>query len=118
MRANIGTTITAKIAAIVGNVHVKRIRFMHTMVNDLERIADIYYQVSKLAERMQENDWPTAAQDDMRLEKGEYSPKAGVIFIDILNRLERIGDHVLNVNESASCQRLKATRIIGGPETA
>lgn len=145
----------------------ERIRFMHTMVNDLERIADIYYQVSKLAERMQDNDWPSAAQDEMqkmmsalgdaisfmssnvgldpedvnlveamrledevdrlrdefrdahyaRLEKGEYSPKAGVIFIDILNRLERIGDHVLNVNESASCQRLKATRIIGGTET-
>jgi len=36
-----------------------------------------------------------------------------VIFIDMLNRLERIGDHILNVNESASGRRLKALRIEG-----
>lgn len=140
-----------------------RIRFMQTMINDLERIADIYYQITMLCDRMKESDsrWPDGARDDMadmmtalhnsmqnmiknvalepeevelnvavelentvdklrdqyrdnhfqRLEQGSYSTRAGVIFIDVLNRLERIGDHVLNVNESAAGQRLKASRI-------
>ena len=46
-----------------------------------------------------------------RLEQSAYSPRAGVSFIDVLNRLERIGDHILNVNESAAGKSLKATRI-------
>lgn len=142
----------------------ERIRFMQTMINDLERIADIYYQISKLAQRMASANasWPEQANEDMvsmvntlkktirfmgenvrlepaavdlekaivmedeldalrneyrdrhylRLELGAYAPQAGVIFIDMLNRLERIGDHVLNVNESAACRRIKAMRIL------
>ncbi|QQD24746.1 Na/Pi cotransporter family protein [Venatoribacter cucullus] len=143
----------------------ERMRFMQTMINDMERIADIYFQVSKLSDRMLEakTNWPEEANSEMqqmmtalraaihnmrlnvardaedvdlrhaikledqvddlrdefrdnhyaRLENGAYSPRAGVTFIDILNRLERIGDHVLNVNESSACTRLKAKRIPG-----
>lgn len=143
----------------------ERMRFMQTMINDLERVADIYYQISKLSVKMHEaqTDWPEEARAEMvlmmnalgdavnnmhknvskqpgqvdldhalvledalddlrdrfrdehysRLEKGAYSTRAGVVFIDVLNRLERIGDHVLNVNESASGRRLKATRLYG-----
>ena len=143
----------------------ERMRFMQTMINDMERIADIYFQVSKLSDRMlnAKTNWPEEANNEMvqmmaalraaiqnmhrnvgldaedvdlrhaivledqvddlrdqfrdnhygRLENGAYSPRAGVTFIDILNRLERIGDHVLNVNESAACTRLKAKRIPG-----
>ena len=143
----------------------ERMRFMQTMINDMERIADIYFQVSKLSDRMLEakTNWPEEANNEMqqmmtalraaihnmrlnvardadevdlrhaikledqvddlrdefrdnhyaRLENGAYSPRAGVTFIDILNRLERIGDHVLNVNECAACTRLKAKRIPG-----
>ncbi|MCT8127079.1 Na/Pi cotransporter family protein [Alishewanella sp. BS5-314] len=143
----------------------ERIRFMQTAINDMERVADIYYQVAKLCERMVETEsvWPEAATAEMqqmmqalkaaittmqdnvardpaavsmkdallredaidkyrdqfrdnhylRLEQGDYAPRAGVIFIDMLNRLERIGDHILNVNESASGRRLKALRIEG-----
>ncbi|WP_019676504.1 Na/Pi cotransporter family protein [Arsukibacterium perlucidum] len=142
-----------------------RIRFMQTMINDMERVADIYYQISKLHERMTETDskWPEQATAEMqqmmlalavaistmsnnvamepaavllegaianenqidrlrdqfrdnhylRLENGDYAPRAGVIFIDMLNRLERIGDHILNVNESAAGRRLKAMRFEG-----
>lgn len=142
----------------------ERMRFMQTMINDMERIGDIYFQVSKLSERMlaADTNWPEDANKEMqnmmnalraaihnmrlnvgksadavdlqyaisledkvddlrdefrdthytRLENGAYSPRAGVTFIDILNRLERIGDHVLNVNESAACNRLKAQRIV------
>ena len=141
----------------------ERIRFLQTMINDMERIADIYFQISKLSERLQEtrSHWPDDARADMvqmmealraavqnmqqsasmepsevslehaielenridelrdsfrdthfaRLENGDYSPRAGVIFIDVLNRIERIGDHILNVNESAANHRLKAQRV-------
>ncbi|GHG65995.1 hypothetical protein GCM10010919_13770 [Alishewanella longhuensis] len=143
----------------------ERIRFMQTAINDMERVADIYYQVAKLVERMAETQsvWPDPATAEMqqmmlalkaaiatmklntakepgavsmkealvredhidklrdeyrdnhykRLESGDYAPRAGVIFIDMLNRLERIGDHILNVNESASGRRLKALRVDG-----
>lgn len=141
----------------------ERIRFMQTMINDLERIADIYYQISKLAEKMHQSksEWPEDAAKEMaemldavrlaletmknnvkrapgavdldaaltaernvddtrdkyrdnhfsRLESGNYPARAGVIFMDMLNRLERIGDHMLNVNESAAGRRLKSMRI-------
>ncbi len=35
-----------------------------------------------------------------RLEKGDYAPKVGVLFIDFVNRAERIGDHILNIQEA------------------
>ena len=141
----------------------ERIRFMQAMINDLERIADIYYQISKLAQKMSESrsNWPEDASTEMetmlkavheaivtmkanvamtpdsvkldraiecedvidntrgefrnnhyaRLESGNYPARAGVTFIDMLNRLERIGDHILNVNEAAACKRLRAMRI-------
>ena len=143
----------------------ERMRFMQTMINDMERIADIYFQISKLLERMKEDKsaWPEAATSEVesmmmavqvainnmllnismepedvdldhaitledeidrlreeyrnnhytRLESGDYSPRAGVNYIDVLNRLERIGDHILNVNESSAGRRLKAMRTTG-----
>ncbi|WP_416885491.1 Na/Pi cotransporter family protein [Marinospirillum sp.] len=143
----------------------ERIRNMQSMINDLERIGDIYHQIAKLTERLHESqaDWPEDASQEikvmmealekavanmeqniakdpsqvkleeaillektvnklrnqfrknhyMRLENGNYSPRAGVVFIDLLNRMERIGDHVINVNESASGHRLKSKRLVG-----
>ena len=140
----------------------ERIRNMQSMINDLERIADIYYQITKLSDKLYDSksDWPEEAFDEIkvmmeglhsaldnmiqnvarepsqvrldeavtlekkvnklrkqfrknhyaRLENGNYSPRAGVVFIDALNRLERIGDHVINVNESASGHRLGTKR--------
>ena len=35
-----------------------------------------------------------------RLEKGIYAPKIGVLFIDFVNRSERIGDHIMNIHEA------------------
>jgi len=131
----------------------QRIRSQLSMINDLERIADIYYQMSKSFERMQELELSFSAEvneelksliqavynsikftrenlaqdyekidlskayelesqidrvrDELkkahfeRVEKGLYQdPKAGFIFLDYLNRLEKIGDHLLNVNEA------------------
>jgi len=141
-----------------------RIRYLQIMINDLERIADIYYQVAKQADRLHEyrTSWPEEAMQEIRiltdalgdtienmginvakapqdikleeaitlekkvnklrnrfrdnhysrLENGNYSPRAGVVFIDVLNRLERIGDHVINVNESASGNRMNGKRTV------
>ncbi len=141
-----------------------RIRFMQTMTNDLERIADIYYQIAKLVERLRtanvavpedaleevgqmfaavqealldmEHNVSLAPESvdlshSIKLERrvnalrnrlreqhyerleagGYYAPRAGVVYLDMVNRLERIADHILNVNEAAAGQRIKALRL-------
>jgi phosphate:Na+ symporter len=147
-----------------------RIRFMQTMINDLERIADIYFQIAKLVERLREAgvSLPEAALEELgrmfaaveealvdmqrnvarvpesvdldrsiglerrvnelrdalreqhhqRLETGGYAPRAGVVYLDMVNRLERIADHVLNVNESAAGKRIRALRLAEAREEA
>ena len=132
----------------------RRVRSMLRMTNDLERIADLYYQVSRTFERMQAEDLtlPESAMEEikdmmmliqdalqimrsnmagdygdvnmseamlmekkidalrdelreshyMRLERGDYTPKAGIYYLEFVNRLEKIGDHILNVNEASA----------------
>ncbi len=132
----------------------KRVRSMMRMINDLERIADLYYQISRTFERMisegitmpgsadeEIQDMMQLVQDalqlmrdniageygevDMkeaermeakidalrddlrqshfeRLERGDYDAKAGIYYLDYINRLEKIGDHILNVNEASA----------------
>jgi phosphate:Na+ symporter len=137
----------------------QRIRAMHSMVNDLERIGDLYYQMSKTFEDMMElevalpkeavlevSDYLdvvlkaiklmrknmenengdvdlnaaielenkiNAVRDEMkeahytRLEQGIYTSQAGVIFLDYITRLEKIGDHIFNVQEALAGKKLK-----------
>ncbi len=137
----------------------RRVRTMHSMINDMERITDIYYQMSKTFEQMQNDDVQLSEEamvelkkmldtvleaiqnmrtvleegtgkfdleytldiesriDELRdnfkqthfrrLESGDYSVRAGVYFLDFLNRLERIGDHILNVVAGADGKKLK-----------
>lgn len=137
----------------------QRIRAMHSMVNDLERIGDLYYQMSKTFEDMMELEvaLPKEAvlevsdyldvvlkaiklmrknmenengevefnaaielenkindvRDEMkeahyrRLEQGIYTSQAGVIFLDYITRLEKIGDHIFNVQEALAGKKLK-----------
>ncbi len=138
----------------------RRIRGMHSMINDLERVADIYYQMSKTFEEMQgqgielpeqamdkigrllhlvhdairnvrenlakesneidleksiaiENEIDTLRDELMdfhysQLESNGYSNKMGFMFLDYLNRLEKIGDHLFNVNEAIVGVKVKA----------
>ncbi len=39
-----------------------------------------------------------------RLEKNIYKPQAGVIYLDYVNRSEKIGDHLMNVSETLAGQ--------------
>ncbi|WP_151671400.1 Na/Pi cotransporter family protein [Nitrincola schmidtii] len=139
----------------------ERIHNMQAMLNDLERIGDIYYQIGKTADKLQDyqTDWPEEAVAELgsmmdvlyeaiqnmvnnvskepnavrledavalekrinrhrkqfrknhykRLENGNYPARTGMVFIDALNRFERIGDHVININEYASGNRIKGT---------
>ncbi|MDH5367968.1 MAG: Na/Pi cotransporter family protein, partial [Cyclobacteriaceae bacterium] len=34
-----------------------------------------------------------------KIEKGEYDVKSGLIYSDIFNLMERVGDHVINITE-------------------
>lgn len=137
----------------------RRIRHMHSMINDLERVGDIYFQMSKTFEQMQNEDiqMPKDAVKEIgklldlihnaiklvrenlgksngevhldkaveieaeidqmrdqlkeahyeRLEKKAYSNKTGVIYLDYLSRLEKIGDHLFNVNEAIVGRKVK-----------
>lgn len=138
----------------------RRIRAMHSIINDLERIGDLYFQMSKTFEQIQQENLRlpddatselgelldlvhngirvmrsnmdrTNGQIDLaeaieienrinalrdslktahfeRLEKGVYSTKTGVFYLDYLSRLEKIGDHLLNVNEALAGRKIKA----------
>ncbi len=137
----------------------RKIRAMHSMVNDMERIGDLYFQMSKTFEDMQDLDIKLPKEsvnevskyldlileaiklmrhniehangevtldeaialenkindkrDEMkenhykRLEKGVYSSQAGVIFLDFITRLEKIGDHIFNVQEATAGKKMK-----------
>ncbi|MGF1669026.1 MAG: PhoU domain-containing protein, partial [Balneolaceae bacterium] len=43
-----------------------------------------------------------------RLEKGAYKAKEGVFYLDFLTRLEKIGDHLFNVNEALAGKKIKS----------
>lgn len=138
----------------------RRIRGMHSTINDLERVGDIYFQMSKTYERMRSegNELPEEAMDRLnkmldlvhdsiqnvrdnlalededidlekavyiensidlirdelleyhyaQLENNVYTNKVGFVFLDYLNRLEKIGDHLFNVNEALAGKKVKA----------
>lgn len=137
----------------------RKIRSMLSIVNDLERVGDLYYQLSKTFESMMDLEvaLPREAIDEVsnyldvilkaiklmrqnmvnvngtvdlqqaitmenqindirdmmkeahykRLEKGIYTSQAGVIFLDYITRLEKVGDHIFNVQESLAGKKLK-----------
>ena len=128
-----------------------KIRGMLSIIGDLERIGDIYYQMSKGIERKNEDkiyftpeqrnsiiemlDLVEAALQTMNknlnsqyssitmnkakehetalnsyrkqlrkehfsnVESGEYNFQSAVVYSDLFNSLEKIGDHVINVTE-------------------
>jgi len=129
-----------------------KVRAMLRMANELERIADIIYQMTVTVERLkssktkipeevkneleelfdlvynflkQMNNNMDEEVDDktiknvyeqenainnmrdewqkkhfIRLEKGEYAIKEGISFLNFVNSSEKIGDHIVNINEA------------------
>ena len=79
-------------------------------VDNVEQIRDNWAaikaeeQINSVRDRMREEHYA-------RLELGTYSVHAGIIFLDYLNRLEKIGDHIMNVNEAAAGKKFRQTRI-------
>ncbi|MCD8528568.1 MAG: hypothetical protein LRY27_00955 [Chitinophagales bacterium] len=147
------TQYLAKVSEDDINIETSReIRQMLTISNELERLGDIVYEMTKNYERLkrEEVDLPLNSKEELRdllaltmkavhnmrqnlqsggksvslqeivetekainntrkqiftnhferLEKGIYAPKVGVLFIDFINRLERMGDHVMNIHEA------------------
>ncbi len=149
--------------ANISSHSIRKIRNMQSIINDLERIGDLYYQMSKTFERSLEDGEPIPGEaleelremmgavhdaiiimknnidahthevdldaaieaerriNDVRdtlreehyarLELGTYSVKAGIIYLDYLNRLEKIGDHIMNVSEAAAGKRFRITKV-------
>jgi phosphate:Na+ symporter len=147
------TQFLAEVSESDINIETSReIREMLSISNDLERMGDIFYEMTKNYERLKRESvqLPENAKEELReiieltmkavklmrqnldgnkekvalrdiiltekainakrkeiftnhferLEKGIYAPKVGVLFIDFINRSERIGDHVMNVHEA------------------
>lgn len=138
----------------------RRIRGMHSMINDLERVGDLYFQISKTFERTQSegrvlpedtlnkidklldlvHDAIRNVRDNLakvdgeidlqisvrleqaintyrdelmefhyaKLEENGYSNQVGFMFLDYLNRLEKVGDHLFNVNEAIAGKKVKS----------
>lgn len=130
----------------------RKIRNMHRIVNELERLGDMYFQLSRVMDRLYEeeltfpddtleeiqvmlnlvHDAITIMRENLdesnglaqlekayqceekinqlrdslrtkhygRLENSAYALKVGIAYLDILNRMEKIGDHIVNVNEA------------------
>lgn len=130
----------------------QKIRSMLSIANNLERVADIYYQMTKNYQRMAKMNlrFPEDSLHEIkemldllltatrqmrenleletervklqesydvelkinqkrkdytnnnfdRLERNIYDPRAGVIYMDYISRIERIGDHLINVSEA------------------
>ena len=138
----------------------RKVRNMHRIINELERLGDLYYQLSKVFERMidEEQELPDEALEEIkqmmdavheaivlmkanldeidsnkisiaqayqleeqinglrdslrtkhyaRLENSAYTLKMGVGYLDVLNRLEKVGDHIINVSEAASDKSIR-----------
>lgn len=138
----------------------RKVRNMHRIINELERLGDLYYQLSKVFEKMidEEQELPDEALEEIkqmmdavheaivlmkanldeinsnkiliaqayqleeqinglrdslrtkhyaRLENSAYTMKMGVGYLDVLNRLEKVGDHIINVSEAASDKSIR-----------
>lgn len=147
------TTFLAKISeGELSNSATREVKNMIRISHELERMGDLYYELTKNYERLKREkaELPQNSKEDLhelmvltmeavtlmrqnldptktrvkveeiiakeqainkkrkeiftnhflRLEKGVYAPKVGVIYIDFVNRLERLGDTMMNIHEA------------------
>ena len=67
---------------------------------DLDMAIKLEDEIDGMRDRMKETHYK-------RLEQGVYTSQAGVIFLDYITRLEKIGDHIFNVQEELAEKKLK-----------
>jgi len=98
----------------------QKVKLPEEALKELKELMDILYKAIKLMRKNLGGDSGDLAmkevyrlekqidlkRDDIRqnhykrLEKGIYDVQAGVIYLDFINRIEKIGDHLVNVNEA------------------
>ncbi|MEZ4720952.1 MAG: Na/Pi cotransporter family protein [Flavobacteriales bacterium] len=152
IEAEVTTYLTKVSTGKLSNESSALVRAMLSIINDLERVSDICYQMSVSLDKKQEQkiwfsaeqrqnilqlfgkvdraiehmhknlelnykqiklDTATSLEDDInelrddirkehltQIEKGAYSFQNGMIYSDLFSSLEKIGDHVMNVNEA------------------
>jgi phosphate:Na+ symporter len=69
--------------------------------SDLAKAMDIENRINKCRDRLLEYHYG-------QLENKTYSNQVGFVFLDYVNRLEKIGDHLFNVNEAIAGVKVKA----------
>lgn len=137
----------------ISRATAQKVRSMLRMVNDMERIGDVFFQLMVNADRMNQNNIKFSEEVKLelrkmlnliydgikqmrknltlehgdqkimkgtytlenkinnlrdklqkshykRLEESRYSIQEGLIYLDIINRLEKIGDYLVNINEA------------------
>lgn len=67
---------------------------------DLAKAIELENEINATRDQMKEAHY-------RRLEQGVYTSQAGVIFLDYITRLEKIGDHIFNVQEALAGKKLK-----------
>ena len=68
---------------------------------DLQKAINVEKKINTMRDELLEKHYK-------RLEDKAYSNKAGFIFLDYLNRMEKVGDHLFNVNEALAGRKVKA----------
>ncbi len=153
LEINISNYLSGLAAGDISPSTSRKIKSMLRMINDLERIGDIFFQLMVSAERFRGLDIPFSEEvkaelNDMfdlvykgikrmrinldkespsrqlikriykmenklnnmrdkfqqdhyqRIEDGTYSVQEAIIYLDFVNSLEKIGDHLVNINEA------------------
>lgn len=80
----------------------KTMQIYKTSLNSLrEEDANLVEKIRKIEEEIDEMEKQYKRNHIKRLEKGVCDPSAGIIFVDILRNLERVGDHATNIGGDA-----------------
>ena len=66
----------------------------HTEVTQVEELYQHYRSISRLAKQSQANHMD-------RMRRGECQPTPGLLFVEVLNSLARVGGHSINVAQSS-----------------
>lgn len=73
---------------------------------DLQAAIEMERKIDEIRDRLRERHY-------IRLEDGIYHVRSGIVYLDLLNRLEKIGDHIMNVSEAAAGKKFVVSKVEG-----